>query len=178
MLVSTNLFLFIAALWIVFTDLYYRRISNQLLLVMVIAWVGFRSVDLVMLPNELRFLLLKELALTLLGSVGVFVVGFGLYLLKRMGAGDVKCIAVVCLWVGFEHQLIFLTMMSLFGGALALMLPLLNALEQRCVVPLMYLADRFPRWVERPTTLDSDRPQGIPYGLAIVAGLFSCELFL
>ena len=173
-----DIFLLMAAVWIVFTDFFYRRISNQLLLILLLVWLAVQLGDLVLLPAEMRLPLLEQTALTVVGALLVLALGFGLFLLRRMGAGDVKCIAVICLWIGFEQQLIFLTLMSLYGGALALALPLFTLVERYCAQPLLYLADRFPRWVIAPTTLDDNRPQGIPYGLAIAAGLFSCQLLL
>jgi len=51
----------------------------------------------------------------------VFVIGFGLYALKYIGAGDAKYIAVASIWVGYPGVLYLLLYVSVMGGLLAVL---------------------------------------------------------
>lgn len=97
----------------------------------------------------------------LLASVVLLVGGFGLFALGIMGAGDVKLMAALGLFIGWGEALLgFLVWISLLGGALALVLLVMRAL----------LAAR----AAKPRIFHKKAP--IPYGLAI-AGAFLILLF-
>jgi prepilin peptidase CpaA len=55
-------------------------------------------------------------------GVGVFVVGFALYAGGYFGAGDVKLLAAIALWMGWPLLISYIIYMVLAGGVLALAL--------------------------------------------------------
>ena len=63
-------------------------------------------------------------SVSLLGSLEaagiMFLLTVGLYMLRVVGAGDSKLVTVVALYVGMQHLLLFLVMMSVAGGVIAL----------------------------------------------------------
>ncbi|KIQ06311.1 MULTISPECIES: prepilin peptidase [Pseudomonas] len=156
------------------SDLLYRRIHNLLILVLLALWL--------ILPVCAPFgfgpwgdlsggELLERIARNLLGATLVMLVGYGLFCLGRVGAGDVKLMAVICLWMGQGNQVTFLIVTALAGGLLALALPLLATLETALAQAWQRLGANCPSLqIPTPTVLTDDRPAGIPYGLAIAAG--------
>ncbi len=89
----------------------------------------------------------------------VLVVAFGLFAMGWVGGGDAKVAAVAGLWFGFDHLLDYMVYVSLFGGALTV---LLLQLRQW---PLPYrLASQ--TWLARL----HDKQTGIPYGIALALG--------
>ena len=160
--------------WVCLTDLLYRRIHNLLILVLLSLWL--------LLPGTALFgfgpwadipgkELLGYLLHSLLGAALVLLFGFALFCLKQVGAGDVKLMAVVCLWMGQGNQIAFLIVTALAGGLLALALPLLVPVEN-FLAHLWMRASSYCSTlsVRIPTVLTDQRPAGIPYGLAIAAG--------
>ena len=100
-----------------------------------------------------------------------------LFNLGQVGAGDVKLMTVLCLWAS-GNQMAFLIVTALAGGILALAMPLLTPLEQAVALVWQRLGLRFPRLaIAIPTVLTNERPQGLPYGLAIATGSFYTLLF-
>lgn len=155
------------------SDLFYRTIPNRMVLLIVLLGVlqqlgnGHEAV-----PDRLIEQLLPALA----SGLAVLAVGLLIYLGGRIGAGDIKLLAALAIWFGSEDTLVFLVATALAGGALALGLPLLNALERQLCPPMVWLAQRFPTALSVPTTYDEHRPVGLPYGLAIVTGACICLL--
>ena len=86
----------------------------------------------------------------------VFAVGMVLFSLGRLGGGDVKLVAAVALWTGFDYLLEFLVYASLAGGVLALLLILARRLMR---------ARAEAGGQGLPQVLRSG--ESIPYGLAI-----------
>ncbi|VXD00698.1 Peptidase A24 [Pseudomonas sp. 8Z] len=173
-----NLFIIIvllpALLFVVGSDLLYRRIHNLLILLLLALWLvlpisavlGFGPWG-VMSSAEL----FDQVAYGLLGAVLVLVIGFGLFCLGRVGAGDIKLVAVVSLWMSQTDQMAFLIVTALAGGLLALGLPLLNLIEQALALRWQRLALAYPRLkIAPPVALSEQPPQGIPYGVAIAIG--------
>lgn len=165
-----------ALLFVVGSDLLYRRIHNLLVLTLLALWwvqpvaalFGFGPWQ--QLDNTA---LLAATGWSLLGAALVLLVGCGLFFLGRVGAGDVKLMMVICLWVGPHDQLAFLIVTALAGGLLALGLPLLGRIEQWLGHGVQRVALRFPRLgIQTPIVITEHCPQGIPYGLAIVTGAF------
>lgn len=105
-----------------------------------------------------------QMALVAMGVM--FAVGFVTYLLKWMGAGDVKLLAAVTPWIGWRPDLLDYTLyVALVGGALSLLLLLV-----RKIIP----------WVgkvpEHPYCRILHHNSPVPYGLAI-AVVFLVFLF-
>lgn len=155
-----------ALAWVVVSDLLYRRISNRLVLALLVAWVAYAGWTLAQGNPALR----ASLTTGILAGAGVLVAGYCLFAMRWMGAGDAKLMAVLCLWLG-EHTFVFLIVTALAGGAMALALPLLRAVERALALFLM----RINVWlsglvIPTPHALRDEPMQGIPYGLAIACG--------
>ncbi|WP_437883765.1 A24 family peptidase [Pseudomonas sp. LRF_L74] len=165
-----------AMLWVMASDLLYRRIHNLLVLVLLALWLTLPLSALLGFGPwsglDARGVLGQSLS-GLAGGALVLLVGYGLFCLGRVGAGDVKLVAVACLWVGPDKQMSFLIVTSLAGGLLALGLPMLNQIERVIAQCVQRLGVTWPRLgIPTPTVLTEQRPQGIPYGLAIAIGAF------
>lgn len=89
----------------------------------------------------------------------VLTATFTLFALNLFGGGDAKLVAAGAVWMGPEHILDYLLLITLFGGALSLLI-----LGYRKWVPAA--AFGFPGWAQR---LNIDKGP-IPYGIAIAAG--------
>ena len=173
-----NLFIFIvllpALVFVVGTDLLYRRIHNLLVLLLLALWLVLPACAVFGLGPWAGLSgteLFDQVAYSMLGAGLVLIIGFGLFHLGRVGAGDVKLMAAVCLWVGASNQMTFLIVTALAGGLLALGLPLLSQLEHFLALRWQRLATVFPRLdIPVPVVLTDQRPQGIPYGVAIALG--------
>lgn len=164
--------LVVALVWVSFSDLLYRRIPNRLVLLLLAVWAVHPLLALAGLgpwADEPGWLA-QRVGWPLMVAALVFVLGYGLFLLRRVGAGDVKLMAVMVLWAG-PLKGVFLMATSLLGGVLALSLPLLGMLELTLAHGVMRLGMKWPELrVTEPLILGPDRPVGIPYGLAIAAG--------
>jgi prepilin peptidase CpaA len=91
-----------------------------------------------------------------LAAAGIgFAVGFVLYLLRVMGAGDVKLFAAVALFTGLGHLHLFALATVLAGGAMAVVT---MAARPRRALVMFTLKGR------------GDFGRGIPYGVAIAVG--------
>ena len=93
-----------------------------------------------------------------------FLIGFGLYAYKIMGAGDVKLITAVSLFAGFEHLMTLLLFVALAGGALALVLILVRLI----LSVLMSRLKKSPENLKLPRILVPG--EAVPYGVGVAAG--------
>jgi len=100
----------------------------------------------------------QEMLLHLAVGAALLVAGMILFSLNLVGGGDAKLLAAGGLWIGYEQLLPFLLCVSIFGGALAL---LLLAYRHYPVT-----AFPLPPWAARLHT----EGEGMPYGIAIAAG--------
>ncbi|MFK0093502.1 prepilin peptidase [Pseudomonas sp. NPDC090592] len=164
-----------ALCWVIASDLLYRRIHNLLVVMLILTWLAqplfavFGAGPWGALAGEQ---VLQMLGSALLGAVLVLAVGFMLFSIGQVGAGDVKLMTVLCLW-NCGNQMAFLIVTALAGGILALAMPLLAPLEHACALLWQRLAARLPTLgIGIPTVLTAERPQGLPYGLAIATGSF------
>jgi prepilin peptidase CpaA len=70
------------------------------------------------------YLLVSPTPVALLGALAAaaaaFLFGLVLFARQVMGGGDVKLIAAITLWAGFDHLVVFALVTSLAGGVLAL----------------------------------------------------------
>jgi len=96
----------------------------------------------------------------LAGFLGL-TLGFTLFAFGYVGGGDAKLFAVIVLWLGFHDLAAYALVASLMGGALTLLLLLLRR------VPLPAVLTR-QAWLLKL----HDERTGIPYGVALAAGLF------
>ncbi|HEV8491681.1 MAG TPA: prepilin peptidase [Candidatus Angelobacter sp.] len=105
----------------------------------------------------------------LAGGLGLFI-GFTLFALGYIGGGDAKLFAAVALWLGFNDMLPYTLVASLFGGLLTGGLLLLR----QWPLPAVLIRQS---WIVKL----HDANSGIPYGVALAAGVFfllpSTEVF-
>jgi len=169
-----------ALCWVICSDLLYRRIHNLLVVLLLLVWCAlplFALLDLGPWARLSGAALLEQTGVALFGAALVLAVGFMLFNLGQVGAGDVKLMSVLCLWSA-GNQMAFLIVTALAGGILALAMPLLAPLEQATALLWQRFALRWPALgIATPTVLTSERPQGLPYGLAIATGAFYTLLF-
>ena len=96
----------------------------------------------------------------LAGFIGL-AIGFTLFVLGYVGGGDAKLFAAVVLWLGFKDLMPYTLVATMLGGVLTLGLMGLRHL------PLPALLAR-QSWILRL----HDERAGIPYGVALAAGVF------
>ena len=94
------------------------------------------------------------------GSIGLLI-GFTLFALGYIGGGDAKLFAGAALWLGPHDLVIYTLVATILGGFLTLMILALRQL------PLSAGLAR-QGWI---LNLHNDR-SGIPYGVALAAGVF------
>ncbi|MDQ7988647.1 MAG: prepilin peptidase [Candidatus Dactylopiibacterium sp.] len=166
-----SLALSVALGWVVLSDLLYRRIGNRLVLALLTLWTLAAGWQLAWGSDRHWPVWLGA---GLLSAGLVVAVGLALFVVRWVGAGDVKLMAVLCLWFG-QAAPSFLLITSVTGGLLALGLPLLRPLEgwlrrgaTRLAQGGVLVWPRLARVVGNvaPQAL----PPGIPYGLAIAVG--------
>lgn len=136
-------------LFAAFSDLFTMRISNVLVLVLVVAYFALALIT--QMPVD-----------TILAHLGcaaiVLVVAFAFFAFGWIGGGDAKLAAGTTLWLGFGLMLPYIVYAGLLGGALTLVIlalrrwPLPGALQR-------------VEWIDRL----HDRKQGVPYGIALAA---------
>jgi prepilin peptidase CpaA len=144
-------------------DLRERRIPN---------WLSLGGLAL---GFGLNFLLhqLSGLWQSLVGLVLAFLVYFALYLLRAMGAGDVKMMAAVGAMVGPRSWLIIFFLTALIGGLLGIVLVLWRRRFRRTVSNLGYLIYELihlrPPHL-RHGELDVSRGLGLPHAVSVALG--------
>lgn len=166
---AANVLLILCLSWCVVSDLLLRKIPNRAVLALLFGWLvvgGLVTAGVVAAPPHLSVALLQALP----GTGIVFLLGFLLFLTGRLGAGDVKLMSVLCLWVGYGHQLSFIMMTAIAGGVLALALPLLNSIPAAVALLINRINHQLRTQIATPPVLSSDLSQGIPYGIAIAFG--------
>lgn len=92
---------------------------------------------------------------------GLVVLAISIFMFSRnwLGGGDAKLLAAASLWIGFDLLTLFVGVVGILGGALALAL-----LAYRKFVPEIWIVKQ--QWAARLHKQNG----GIPYGLAIAAG--------
>lgn len=88
----------------------------------------------------------------------MLVIGILMFAKGWLGGGDAKILAAASLWLGFEKLPDYLLMVSLWGGALAIVL-----LFYRSITPPIWLVGQ--EWAMRLHR----KSAGIPYGIALAA---------
>ena len=131
------------------SDLLTMRIANSVSLGLVAAFLVIALIA--GMPAQ-------EMLLHLAVGAGLLVAGMVLFGLNLVGGGDAKLLAASGLWIGYEQLVPFLLYVTIFGGALALLLLAYRRLPATAL-PL-------PGWAVRLHATD----EGMPYGIAIAAG--------
>ena len=128
------------------------------------------------IPNELSIALVAGFAfaawvtgmeMTAVGNhiataIGMLALGFGLFAINVLGAGDGKLLAAIALWFGWPSFLTCLATVALVGGALALLICYMRMMARR----LPSLSARF----KPMATLAATEQLKCPYGIAICIG--------
>ena len=141
------------------SDLRTRRIPNWLVLVLLAAGLGFTQMVEPGLAGLARFA----------GGLAVgFALWFPFYLLRMLGAGDVKLFAAGAAWLGARSAAEAALLTAFSGGALALVFMLMG---QGFSLTMLRLSHA----VHQPSTLKDSpaatRGRTLPYGIAVAAGL-------
>ena len=89
-------------------------------------------------------------------GLAVLVVSFIFFARGWIGGGDAKLAAATALWLGFDQLLNYLTIASLLGGVLTLVI-----MRFRLMPLPALLADQ--EWAKRLHRMDA----GVPYGIAL-----------
>jgi prepilin peptidase CpaA len=124
----------------------------------------------------------------LVGSIA-FALGFVCFAFNLMGGGDVKLIAALALWAGFDHITLFLLVTALTGGLLSIIALIGQRLATSPFLvmsgPLHHLAMKIlptPMGNENPlenaVPSSGDHQFTLPYGVAIAVGGFAVILAL
>lgn len=154
-----------ALAWVMVSDLLYRRISNVLVGVLLLLWAISSAYAYAKGLTDLA-----SIGRSLVLAFVVLALGYVLFVIRWMGAGDAKLMAVLCLWLS-KHALAFLMVTALAGGALALALPALQQAERILALWVMRLNTWLPRQpFAVPQHIGDEAIEGIPYGLAIAFG--------
>jgi len=156
-------------LWCVLSDLLSRRIPNRAVLLLLLGFLALYALTAEGIAGPLPQVS-GSLLQALPGAALVFVIGFAMFLTGRLGAGDVKLISVLCLWVGYGHQTRFIMITAIAGGVLALALPLLNTLTAGIALFIERLNSSLRINITPPPVLPDELSRGIPYGIAIAFG--------
>ncbi len=96
--------------------------------------------------------------MALAAMLGVFAVGYVVFALKWMGAGDIKLITVCSLWVGLGGLADFIFLFAMIGGLFSI--ALLVVRKWNVFLPV-------PKSGQLPRVLRSGEP--VPYGVAIAS---------
>ena len=130
-------------------DLFTMKIPNRISIALI---GGFVAVAL------LTRMPLETFGIHLACAFGVLALTFTLFAFGLLGGGDAKLMAAGALWMGGEHIIEFVLLVTIFGGVLCLAI-----LGYRRVVPANTLP--LPEWAERLHTAGGP----VPYGIAIAA---------
>lgn len=158
------LLLLLAASW---QDIFYYRIPNILVFSGIVIGLLLHTV----LPQGMGGLgILPSLAGLCLG----LAILLPLYILRAMGAGDIKLMAMIGAFVGPSSILMITVYVLLAGGILALSVALLRGRFSKLIDNLkfmLFLRLAGTSTMSLPTTKTLDQSAGkLPYGAAIVAG--------
>lgn len=115
------------------TDLKSRILSNRLVLFL--------------LPVMLLIAVLQFREVFIFTALGVLFIGFLLFLVNAVGAGDVKLLFVLSLAIEPQHLIVFFFFVAIFGALLILLGLIFKGLQIR--------------------------KYGVPYGVAIALGYFT-----
>jgi prepilin peptidase CpaA len=146
-------------------DLRYRRIPN---------WLVLTGLVLGLAVNTFLFEW-AGLARALLGIGLAFLIYFPLYLLRGMGAGDVKLMAAVGAIVGWEDWLGIFFVTSIVGGIAAMALlagrsQLRRGFANAGYLVVQLLSFRAPYARREELDIKSEKSVKLPHGMTIALG--------
>jgi prepilin peptidase CpaA len=158
----------------VWSDIRHRRVPNWLVLAGACAGIGFNSV----LPEGFGFASALPGAIGFGDALAGLATGLGLmlplYLLRAMGAGDVKLMAMVGAFLGPRATVGVVLATFIAGGVLILAVVLRNGTLGRLLanVRMMMLSSFFKLMLYEIPAVDAAPVSAgrLPYGVAIAAG--------
>ncbi len=163
---------------VVISDLFYRKIPNYMivvLLIMIIGNIGLYFFGL----GSYRYLTLLQASVQLgwsaFGALIVLNVGLGLVSIGQMEEGDAKLMAVLCLMIGGDNLVTFLLLTALAGGVMAFFIPVIRFCEARGARLILHVSSAFPLLRIPVPDAAHNKPScaGMPYALAVTAGMVS-----
>jgi prepilin peptidase CpaA len=156
-------------------DVRFRRIPNWLTLSGVLVGIGLNGWLLDM--RGLNWYDGFNWRASLAGLGLAFLVYFPLYLLRGMGAGDVKLMAAIGATVGPVNWFVIFVLSNVLGGAAAVVLLLSKGRVLRTFSNLGYMLNELahlhpPYMRKEEMDVKSAKAVTMPHGLAIAAGSF------
>lgn len=149
---ATGVIVIGALAYAIFRDTIEFRIPNWISILVIAAYV----VDAAVTGRELHNWMWDAS----MASV-VLLIGYALYSISGFGAGDVKLMTAVALYVTIDHFLTFVLGTMLLGGVVSLIILALNYVRE-----LVPVGGRYVTWLDRYRAF-------MPYGVAIaLAGIF------
>lgn len=151
-------------LWAAASDTRRYLIPNRVVTAIAGLWLIFATAEVA--AGTAPMTVAKSLMIGLIA----FVAGFGLFMARLLGGGDVKLFSAIALWAGADHGLVFTSVTVLAGGMLALTfltLRTLRAMYARTLAPESAIAGGPPNFV---TALARAAKSDVPFGIAIAAG--------
>jgi prepilin peptidase CpaA len=134
-----------------YLDWRYRKLPNWLSLLVLLSAVSTFLLQQALVSAPYDELVL-ELGLRILTALLLILLALPVYYVGGLAAGDIKLIAVLSVWFEFEQLKLFLLLITLIGGVLALIIIGYN-------VCLHLLSSRYQSTKKTITT--------VPYGIAI-----------
>jgi prepilin peptidase CpaA len=155
-------------------DVRFRRIPNWLTLSGVLVGIGVNSLWSV---KGLSWYSGYNWRSALMGLGLAFLIYFPLYLLRGMGAGDVKLMAAIGATVGPVNWFVIFVLSNVLGGAAAVVLLLSKGRVLRTFSNLGYMLNelahlRPPYMRKEELDVKSAKAVTMPHGLAIAVGSF------
>lgn len=150
-----------ALLYSCITDVRTRRIPNRLVLVLMAVGLVYSGATHLPGPGGL----FRAMVSLLLG----FVIWFPFYLLRMLGAGDVKLFAAAATWLAPAAVSQAALASALIGGALALFWLVRTQGAWLALTRFAHVAQQ-PKILSEPLPVSSTHRR-VPYGVAMAAGL-------
>ncbi len=145
-------------------DIRFRRIPNWLVLTGLVLGLGLNTF----------FFKWDGARASLLGIVLAFLIYFPLYLLRGMGAGDVKLMAAIGAIVGWANWFGIFIISSLLGGVVAVILLLSRGRLLNSLWNIGFLFQRLfsfkAPYAREELDLSSPKSIKLPHGVAIAGG--------
>ena len=150
-----------------FTDLKSRKIYNKVLLP-----VLFLALVIQIIPNGW-----SGLSSSLLGLIVGFLILLIPYMMKGMGAGDVKLMAVIGAIQGPLFIVTTAVYMAVIGGVVALLLILFRLIKTKQWLSLFHRNSLMTYGMKLAVVRNHSSNQTLPYGVAIVGGALCTMIF-
>ena len=144
------MYLILSMLIVLWFDITRYIIPNWLVGLMLVAY----PVAVAMSANAIDW------KMALVGMVLMLLAGYGIFIMKWMGGGDIKLLTACALWVGWSNLMEFIIYVAFIGGVFSIVV-----LAARKALPFL---PRKPDAAPLPRILHDNAP--IPYGVAIAFG--------